>query len=408
MRTSLLLSLSLAALAAAPRAQSVYALQGPIARVIEMSGPPSGACGYPDGPQNSSFVYPQPAPCLGVGNPVAFVPGAAGPAALMGDIAVDKQRDVVFVTDGVSIAAYKASTGVMLGNIPFAFLGIAPPLTGLGFDGNTGFLWMCNVAGYAALQPNGTCAPVPQLGFTAAPAGVGALSDIDMDPATGQLWVCDAGGNVAHFAPGAAVPVNLIGVAGGLPCGVLGIPFTGLCIDSSSPPGTFIVTDGVTVARLAEAGLGVFGPPVPHFGLPQNCWPVPAAPAVQGLAFAARPASYGVGAFALDALGECVVPNPNFTLVLNGPPVGLGAFIVDFGAACPALGLAGAPAYLAFTPLFTLIGPFPVVGNMSFAAALPGPGVLPPGLTIHLQAFVDPGAGPLISSNALALTIALP
>jgi hypothetical protein len=408
MRSTLLLSLSVAALAATPRAQSVYALQGPIARVIEMSGPSVGPCAYPDGPLSSSFVYPQPGPCAGVGTPLAFVPGAAGPAALMGDIAVDKQRDVVFVTDGVSIAAYKASTGVILGNLPFAFLGIAPPLTGLGFDGNTGFLWMCNIAGYAALQPNGTCAPVPQLGFTPAPAALGALSDIDVDPATGQLWVCDAAGFVAHFAPGAAAPVNMIGVAGGLPCGVLGVPFTGLCIDTSSPPGTFIVTDGVTVARLAETGFGAFGAPVPRFALPLNCWPVPAAPAVQGLAFAARPASYGAGGFALDALGEATLPSAGFTLTLTGPPAGSGAFLVDFAAACPALGVGGAPGYLAFTPLWTLIGPFPVAGNMSFAAALPGPGVLAQGTTIHVQAFVNAGPGPLVSSNAIAFTTSLP
>ena len=266
MRTSLLLSLSVLALAAAPRAQSVYALQGQVARVIEMTGPSVGPCAYPDGPLGSSFVYPQPAPCVGIGNPVAFVPPAGLPGSLMGDIAVDKQRDVVFVTDGLSIAAYKASTGAMLGNLNFAFLGIAPPLTGLGFDGSTGFLWMCNVGGYAALQPNGTCAPVPQLGFTPAPAGVGPMSDIDVDPTTGQIWVCDAGGFVAHFPVGAAAPVNIIGVAGALPCGVLGVPFTGLCLDTSSPPGTFIVTDGMMCARLQETGFGAMGAPVARFG----------------------------------------------------------------------------------------------------------------------------------------------
>jgi hypothetical protein len=139
-----------------------------------------------------------------------------------------------------------------------------------------------------------------------------------------------------------------------------------------------------------------------------NCWPVPLGAPAQGLGYSARPATFGAGAFVLDTLGEATVPSPMFTLTLTGPPVGLGAFLVDFGAVCPSIGVGGAPSYLAFTPFFSLIGPFAVAGNMSFAAALPGPGVLPPGTTVFVQAFVDPGAGPLSSSNAIGFTTALP
>jgi len=210
-------------LAAAPRAHPSTPCRADRPRDRD-ERPASGACGYPDGPQNSSSSTAAGA-LPRRGQPGGLRAGRRRPAALMGDIAVDKAA-------GRGLRDRRREHRRLQGldrrdprQHPFAFLGIAPPLTGLGFDGNTGFLWMCNVAGYAARSPT---APARRSAarFTAAPAGVGALSDIDMDRHRPAL-VCDAGGNVAHFAPGAAVPANLIGVAGGLPCGVLGIPFTG-------------------------------------------------------------------------------------------------------------------------------------------------------------------------------------
>jgi len=314
----------------------------------------------------------------------------------------------VYVTDGAAVAAYDAVTGALQVNFTVGFLGLNPPLTGLGWDGSNGWLWVSDAFGYAALQPNGTCMPVAQLAFQAAPAGVGALSDIDVDPQTGEVWVCDAGGQVAHFVAGAAVPNNVIGVAGALPCGFMGMPLLGLCIDTSSPAGTFIVTDGVTVARLAETGAFAFGVAVPRFALPQGCWPAPPGGPLSGLGFSARPVTYGAGMGPkLDALGHATLPSPNFAVTLQGAPAGLVAIAYDFGVACPALALGGAPLYLPLSPQWGFIGPFAIAGNLTLPAALPAPGVLPAGLTIHLQALMNAG-GAWSTSNGLAFTTALP
>ena len=408
MRTSLLL-LSLAALAAAPRAQSVYGVTGPNCQVLEMTGPSVGACSYPDGPVSSAFAYAQPAICAAMAAPVAFMPGAGLPAMLAGDVAVNRDLDRVFVTDGMTIGVYKASTGVLLGNYTVGFLGLAPPLTGLGWDGTNGWLWVSDAFGYAALEPDGTCTPIPQVLFQPAPAGVGPISDIDIDPATGDVWVCDALGNVSHFAPGAAAAANVIPVSGALPCGFLNVPLTGLCIDTSSPPGTFVVTDGMTVARLMETGAAAFGAGPTRFALPQACWPAPGAFPLLGLGWSARPVSYGAGTGpVLDSIGHATVPSASFAITLTNVPVGVAAIMYDFGASCPAVGVAGAPGYLAFGPQFGLVGPFGVLNSLTLAAALPGPAILPQGVTVHVQALVVDAFGVMQSSNALAFTTSLP
>jgi hypothetical protein len=408
MRTSLLL-LSLAALAGAPRAQSVYGMTGPNCLVVEMTGPSVGGCSYPDGPVASLFPYAQAAVCGAFPAPVAFVPGMGiGPFA--GDIAVNRENGRVFVTDGLSIGVYNSTTGLLLGNFDAAAIGVAAPLTGLGWDGTNGWLWVSNAFGYGALEPDGTCTPIAQLAFQASPLAAGFITDIDVDPATAEVWVCTNLGTVAHFVAGAAAPTNVMPVAGALPCGFVGVPLLGLCIDTSSPPGTFVVTDGVTVARLSETGAATFGGPPMRFALPQACWPAPGGAPLLGLGWSGKPVSYGAGTGpVLEAIGHATVPSPGFALELSGAPAGLAAILYDLGVSCPAVPVGGAPGYLGFTPLFGMIGPFAIGGNLMLPAALPGPAILPQGVTVHLQALVDgAGGGALDSSNALAFTTSLP
>jgi len=119
--------------------------------------------------------------------------------------------------------------------------------------------------------------------------------------------------------------------------------------------------------------------------------------------------SYGVGTGpVLDAIGNATVPSAGFTITLSNAPAGLAAIFYDFGAACPAVPLAGAPMYLPFGPTWGLVGPFGIAGTLSLPAALPGPPVLPAGVTVMLQGLVQAAGGGFSTSNALAFTTALP
>jgi hypothetical protein len=399
--------LALAALAAASAAQTIYGVMGANGTVIEMSGPPAGACGYPDGPVASSFNYVQPAVCGA--NPV---PGVfeVGPANVqVGDVAVDREKDIVYVTDGSAIAAYDANSGALIEHFTAVGLGLSVPLTGLGFDAQTGWLWISDLDEVAACEPMGNCAPLPRWLASMPPVGLGNLGDVDMDPQTGELWVCDDMGQVARFALGAAVFTNLINVAGlGGACGGgLGPTLSGLCMDASENATVLAVTDGPRVVRFSVVGLGAFGPAPSSFAFPSSCWPNPAVPPLQGLAYAAHAVTYGPGALQLDVTGQSVLPGA-ITLVGQGGAAGAAWVLFDLGAACPPINLLGQPLLLPAGPGFGFFGPLPWAGGVAalvLPGALPPAGALPYDLSVFLQVYCLTGGG-WVASNGVSFTTA--
>ena len=405
MRTAFTL-LSLAALAAAPAAQTVYGVMGANSTVIEMSGPPAGACGYPDGPLASSFNYAQMPVCAG--NPV---PGAfeVGPGNVqVGDVAVDRQKDIVYVTDGNSIASYDVASGLMLEHFTAVMLGLATPLTGLGFDATTGWLWITDQNDYAACEPDGTCNPIPRLFATAPPAGLGVLGDIDMDPQTGELWVCDDMGQVARFAVGGAAFTALVNVAGaGAACGGLGPVLSGLCMDASENATVLMATDGPRVARFAVLGFAGLGAPPTSFAFPSSCWPNPGLNPLQGLAYAAHAVTYGPGPLALDVTGQSTLPG-FVTVRGQGGPAGMAWLLFDLAPACPPINLLGQQLLLPLGAGWGFVGPLPWAGGAAalvLPAALPAAGAVPYDLSVYLQVYRLAG-GAWASTNGVSFSTA--
>jgi hypothetical protein len=410
MRRSLLVVslLSLAAPAVAPRAQSIVGVTGPSALVVDIAGPAHGSCAYPDDALTAWEFYPQGIACSSSTFPLPFVPGVTT-GALAGDVAVDRVKDRVYVTDGTAIGAYDATTGAMLANFTAASTGLATPFTGLGWDGERGWLWISNITSYAAVEPDGACLPILRVSATSKPIGLGLISDIDFDPHSGNLWICTDSGTVAYFPEGAILANDMFVVAGPQSCGELLLPLTGLCLDTSGPHGSFVVTDGVRIVRLRKTGPGVLEDAPPLFALPESCWSVSLGERLMGLAWSARPVNYGEGeGLLLQAKGQATVPSPDFKLKISGAAAGLAAIFYDFGAACPPLALHGAPILLPLAPGWGLVGPFPIGGDLLLPAALPGPAILPDGVTIHLQAVAQGASGGTRTSNGLAFTTCRP
>ncbi len=385
-------------------AQSLLAISGPSANVVELSGPPSPMnCNFPDGPIASSFSY-LTMPTCGAATPMPF---ETDPNDLAGDIACDREKDVTYITDGLIIGAYTAG-GQLIETFAPPFAGFGQ-ITGLGWDGTRRWLWITNLTSFAALEPAGNCMPIVRQAPLAPPAAFAFLGDISHDPAADLLWVCDAAGNVGSFPTlGAAAPVNFVNVAGALPgCGAglaLGVPLKGLAFDTGVAQPTFTVTDGGRLGRFAVAGAFGAGAATPTFAFPRTCWVSPVAGLVAGLAFTARPVGYGPSnGVVLDGIGQSTVPSAAFGLELDTIAVGTAWILWDLSAACPAPVLLGQPFLLG--GLTGILGPLPIAGPTSIVAPLPA--ALPTGVEIMLQSYVVTAAG-WTSSNGLSLMTAHP
>ncbi len=398
-------------LSGAAGAQSLFVMDSQ-GDVVEFAGPPSGPCAYPGGPLLSLFGYVTGSPCP---VPAAAVPP---PPSLAGDLAFDKVRRELWITDGTAIGGYQsfgtAYTGVTHdpGDV------LAGPLTGLAYDASSDQLWIADATSAARIARPSTSGcnaanPSAQVGPFALPLGPGAsATDVDLDPFTGSLWMCDDQGFVTNVSIGGGV-----GPAGGFlatavaACG-LQAPLTGIAVDDSAPGGAFWVTDGTTVAYLAMDGSGA-APPT--FYAPSPCTATPAGGTIVGMDGTSAPLGFGAPSNGfipifptIGADGQAYVGNLTFTIQVGGAQQGeVVVLFVSTASICPTLPLG--PMNVHILPATSLLLGAGVVTTFGPPLDFPAPlGLgMTPGVSAYLQAAAyDPVTGDFSSTGGLALTLA--
>lgn len=398
-------------------AQSLYGFDGAGSLVVEATGPPGGPCGYPTGPMLSAYPTPLSWIC-----PLPVTMGPP-PANIIGDLAVDKVNDTVWVTDGIILGEYVASGGGMgtpvTGFVPAPF-GSGAPLTGLGMDSAAGLLWMteglfaqalipppppgCPAAGVVAVPPFPLPLPIP-----------GSLAtDIEWNPVTGTLWICDTAGMVTEVVIGGAMgPFGTWPAAAGM-CG-LAPPLQGIAIDTVATAvtglPTIYVTDGFMIDYQVPGG----APAPPTFYSPFPC--IPTMGPLLGLAFAGRALPYGVGGDnsglvppTIGSIGQGLSPSATFTVTLAGSVPGSTAILyVSWGGLyCPALMVMGLPVLINLVPTPLMLGAVPVGPGGGAMLTTGIPAGYAPGNSFWLQWLVVTPNPSLQVSDGLALTIDLP
>lgn len=397
-------------------AQSVYGFDGAGSIAVEHTGPGDPVCGYPVGPVLSAFPTPVGFPC-----PTALA--VAPPPGILGDIAVDKVADTVWVTDGFVATEYAASAvpGVAPGapiTSYFVALPAGAPLTGLGWDAALGALWMTDgFIVWAEIPP----AP-PGCGLAGAivvppffvPTVTGSpMTDVAWDPLSGSLFVSEAAGIVSNWIPGGfpgPFPPTPVGFCGLVP------PLQGVDVDivDSTALGlpVLYVTDGFMLEHVDVTGL----PAPPSFHAPFLC--VPTAGPLLGLAYAERALPFGMGADntgmpapTVGTIGQALSPNPAFTTTLTGslPGSATGLYLSTSGFNCPAIFVLGGaiPVYpFPIGATLTPTGGTDAIGNQVLATPIPAG--IPPGTGIWVQ-WVSVTPAPSIQvSEGLSIVIGLP
>jgi len=396
------LTLVLALAAAGASAQSLYGVDGAGTTAMELTGPSTLPCGYPNGPVLLTFPYIQPTPCT------PMQPYPTLPPSVLGDITTNRKSDHAFLSDGKNIGEYTAA-GVLLNVMSVGTLGISA-VTGLGFDTALGRLWVSDGAMIYAMTPSapGSCLP-PVINSAFAPAGLGFVTDVSWHSPTGVLYACDVAGMIAGYsAAGVLVAGPWAQAASGCP---LGLPLVGIAADTSSAcPGGLTrlwVTDGLNVDYQFVGGV----PAPAKFYSPFNCYPWSSAP-TQGLEYVARPIDYGTGTGPVigAAGGQSVLPNPLFKITLTGgPPGGQAYLLYGSGAPCPPFNFFGNPWYI--NPWFAPLGPFPIsaTGTFTLNAPLPAPGgSVPCGTSIHMQWLCRSTTLVWTTSQGLEFTASIP
>lgn len=395
--------LGVAALAGLAGAQSLYEIDAfGTLTWDEFTGPPA-ACAYPNGPLLNSFPYMQPVPCVSL-NPVP-------PGSNFSDVTDNMIKDLIYVTDGKSVAEYVAATGLQTNVMPVAGVFGTGPLVGLGFNSPANILWCTDGAIVFGVTPSpaGSCLPPAPAVAPFPHVGPGLATDVTWVPSVGLVVVCDGAGFVTGYTPGGVVaiaPYFALGV-----CGLAGTALQGIAADTATgctgTPPVISITNGLTVARIFLFGGGA-APPTFYQTAPCTLVPLPMS---LGLAYAARPIKYGAGSGPfIKATGQSCLPSPTFSIsVSNGPPGGVGYLLVGLTPACPPLTLLGQP--LLVFPLTTTLGPFPLnaIGGFTLPAPLPAPGgAIPCGIGVYCQWFTKSTAGIWRSSDGLEFSFALP
>lgn len=387
--------------------------------IVEFSTTPGGPCGAP---------VPSLTSCGGGLPPCPIpAPGPVPAGSLLGDVADDPLRDVLWMTDGFIIGEYTGDGPCGVGSCTITQTFPAPPgfgpILGMGadvsgtFTGGAPLLWITDGASLAAIIPPSGCA-TPTFFFPPCPAPTasgGPITDMSYDPSTGTLHAVEAGGFLLSFAAPtctwSAAPIAL--TACGLGPGLTGIAFdTNTPVFSGGPPAGY-VTDGTTVAYV-DLATGLPAPPT--FYSPVACTPAP-VPFLSGLAMAQRGVQYGTSRFgaSLTTFGQSSSPGPTFGLELTGAPAGDAAWLLlNFsfpgpGYFCPGVPGVGTTIWVDPTPpgSATNLGPLP---SSCVPIPLPIPSGAPTGLNVFAQFVFLPSSGPPASdaTSGLCFTLGAP
>lgn len=400
-----LIVITLTALGAAETeaiAQTLVTLEGSFPSGGEFSIHPPNACGFPSPGANVWFLPDFASPC---GTILTFTPPATG---LLGDSAVDKIRDIQYMTDGLQITGYQDKVAVIqLAVAPGVLLPGA--ITGMGYDSENDRMFLtdgASMVGIAAPALGCSTATVV-VPLCALPTSGGIVTDIDWDSWSDSLWMCEDNGIVTNVTAAGAV-----GPAGSIiptSCG-LG-PLTGIAFDTCQ--GTLFVTDGAQMEHVDTTGVAA----APTFYAPNgacNTPPPPGPPSLlSGLAFSPRPQKLGEGCANVGSVPEIgfvgsfsTSPNPNFGITVhNAYPGGVGVLLLGLGAACP--GFLWGSCELYPVPFFLAL-PTTIDGNGDAAHALPIPSLAPGGgigVTVVAQWIVQPPVVGRQASEGLSFTL---
>ncbi len=403
--TTLLLWLCALSLGASAAPAQTLVVYDPAARVVrELAGPPAGLCSLPGGP-----VY-RVSPIVGAGLGNCPVPASvpAPPLGIEGDLAVDRVRDVVYVTDGTRIARISGA-----GQFLDSFTAPWPGLTALAFDAASGRLWISDGDFAASLVPP----PYPACGPAVVPLATPPFllplpllpaTGMDIDPFDGSLFVCDAIGSVTQVLQNGAVGPRGTWSA---PTSCLGPILGDVAVDAAAPAGSgaHYVTDGQRVAYILPGG----APAPTTTYTTSNCFDVPDGH-VAGIGFAARVLPFGAPSFAaaggqgalLEALGQSVRGNEAWVVRATGGPLGsVFALWANTEPACPVLGpIPGFPVHIGlFAPVFVAAEP---ANPGALALTLPIPAGAPVPAKVYLQGVFLHPSGTAVSTNGLALALA--
>jgi hypothetical protein len=391
-----------AALAAPLSAQTLWGIDSG-GQVIGQTGPASGPCSYPLGPLTSLWSYATPGQCATPGATGGFgVPGIGG-------IGIDRKADELWITDGLTAAAYTTySTPVVTGIDVAAILGGVA--TGIDTD-PSGRIWLTNGASavLADVVITGACYDAVPFTSFALPIAGAALA-LSHDPITDALWVVDDQGMLTHVLKnGQLGPFGSVHVTTTSGCG-LAAPLLGVAADTAGPAGRVVVTDGTTAAVVDMSAGGALA--APTFYQPSSCWPLVGGTS-EGIVVAANGNLFGASSGgplpAIGAKGQSIVPNPLLAIELGGAkPDDVAVLVLGKDHLCPALTVLGVPFHVAPTPL--IIVATTLVNDTGFAS-IPLPlGVgTPIGQTVFLQwGIVTPATFAVSSTRGMAMTTSLP
>ncbi|MFO0985020.1 MAG: hypothetical protein U1E76_25375 [Planctomycetota bacterium] len=381
--------------------QTLVTLEGTYPSGGEFSIHPPNACGYPN---PSAYVWFLPDFASTCGSIDQFLP----PPDLYADAAVDKIRDIQYMTDGKQITGYQQSVPVSQMTV-FPGPTLPGPLTGMGYDSENDRLWLTDGTSAVAIAPPalGCDTPSVVIAAFALPIGGAIATDLDWDPRTDTLWVCDHLGFVTNVKIGGG-----IGPGGAFAAGNCSLSFlSGIAYDTCQ--GTLFVTDGVIIEHLTTTGAP--GPATFYAPNPPCMTPPPPGPpsALSGLAFSPRPQLFGAGCATVGtvpAIGFTgsfsISPNPSFGITLTGAYPGASAvLLLGLNAACPPLQWGACDLY-AF-PFFLVVNRL-VDGTGAASVALPIP-TLPVGggigITVIAQWAVQPPVAGKQTSEGLSFTL---
>ena len=415
-------------------AQTLFTMDGVAGTVLhQQSSPSGGACNAPNPSGAPAWPYVGIPTCPPGPNPV---PIAGPPGGLLGDVAVDSVNNFVYVTDGVTIVEAQAErpcpsldgrivNAYSVPAIPTPSGGTMAALSGLGYDGTAGVMWVTDGVYIAGLTgfgaPTGTC-PAPTIVHAAFRSGVtaaGFLTDVSWDPFTGSLWACDNIGKIHHILVGGGPAGPSITVSPG-PCG-LGSVLQGIAYDRATPGLTVpfravYVTDGFNIVYIdTSTGLPAT-PGSSPFYTPNACGI--ATQATNGLAYSSSAINYGSPRvdMTIRSFGQSTSPGPSFGFEVDGTPTGtviwlVANFLPGGGPECPPLAAAGTDVWVnPFPP--AILMPLVSVGGQCNPIPTPIPGGVPGGITVLVQLAAidlsDPFGTALDATEGMAFTIAVP